>query len=112
MTDSVELPLSNGGVSLIDAADLARVQARGPWYWLDDRNTRYVRLANRKNPMPRKRAWKYDDLAYAMAAAAEFLENEEWPEDDGGAQVAAYREAARRLNKIAKRLYQIKEPRP
>jgi len=35
------------------------------------------------------------DLAYAYECAADFLEMEEWPEDDGGAQVAtttAYRQ--------------------
>ena len=38
-----------------------------------------------KNPGNFKRA----DLAYALDNAAEFLENEEWPERDGGAQIAA-----------------------
>jgi len=43
------------------------------------------------------------DLAYAYECAADFLEMEEWPEDDGGAQVAAYREAARRIRRMASR---------
>jgi hypothetical protein len=50
------------------------------------------------------KAWKPDDLAYAMENAAEFLETEEWPEDDGGAQCAANREAAKRIRAMAKRL--------
>lgn len=56
---------------------------------------------------PRKRArlWSTDDLAYAFECAADFLEAEEWPEDDGGAQVAAYREAAKRVRRMAERLY-------
>lgn len=44
------------------------------------------------------------DLGYAYECAADFLEMEEWPDDDGGAQVAAYREAARRLRRIASRI--------
>lgn len=42
-----------------------------------------------------------DDLAYAFECAADFLEAEEWPEDDGGKQVAAYREAAKRVRRQA-----------
>lgn len=45
-----------------------------------------------------------DDLAYAFDRAADFLEQEEWPEDDGGVQVAAYREAARRIRRVAARV--------
>ncbi len=45
-----------------------------------------------------------DDLAYAFDCAADFLEQEEWPENDGGVQVAAYREAARRIRRIAARV--------
>jgi len=45
-----------------------------------------------------------DDLAYAFDCAADFLEQEEWPEDDGGVQVAAYREAARRIRRMAARI--------
>ena len=44
---------------------------------------------------------KADDIAYAYECAAEFLEAEEWPEEDGGAQVAAYREVAKRLRRGA-----------
>jgi len=44
------------------------------------------------------------DLAYAYECAADFLEMEEWPDDDGGAQVAAYREAARRIRRMALRV--------
>lgn len=42
-----------------------------------------------------------DDLAYAFEQAASFLEMEEWPEPDGGRQVAAYREAAKRVSRQA-----------
>ena len=48
--------------------------------------------------------WTHDDLMYAMENAAEFLETEEWPDDDGGAQVAANHEAAKRIRAMAKRL--------
>lgn len=51
-----------------------------------------------------KRLWNNDDLAFALDSAAEFLELEEWPEDDGGAQVAAYKEAARRIRRMAARV--------
>ena len=46
---------------------------------------------------------KADDLVFAYECAADFLEAEEWPEDDGGAQVAAYREVAKRLRRAAAR---------
>jgi hypothetical protein len=49
----------------------------------------------------RKPKFTPDDLAYAYECAADFLEQEEWPEDDGGAQVAAFREAAKRIRKKA-----------
>jgi len=48
--------------------------------------------------------WTNDDLAYALEQAAEFLDMEEWPTNDGGAQVAAYREAARRIRRMADRI--------
>lgn len=44
------------------------------------------------------------DLIYALQNAAEFLELEEWPDDDNGAQEAANREAAKRIRKMAKRI--------
>jgi len=53
-----------------------------------------------------------DDLAFAFECAAEFLEAEEWPENDGGAQVAAYREAAKRIRKTAKKLRAAALPAP
>lgn len=56
-------------------------------------------------PKQRAQLWTKEDLAYAFECAAEFLEAEEWPEDDGGAQVAAYREAADRVRRMAVRLY-------
>ncbi|WP_460199057.1 hypothetical protein ACE15N_21900 (plasmid) [Xanthomonas campestris pv. passiflorae] len=49
--------------------------------------------------------WDNDDLAFAFNSAADFLEMEEWPEDDCGRQVAAYKEAARRIRRMADRLY-------
>jgi len=42
----------------------------------------------------------YHDLAYALENAAEFLENEEFP-DGTGTQDAANKEAARRIRKSA-----------
>jgi hypothetical protein len=45
-----------------------------------------------------------EDLIYAFTMAADFLDMEEWPEDDGGATVAAYKEASKRIRKIVKRL--------
>lgn len=49
-----------------------------------------------------------DDLLYAPENAAEFLELEEYPHDDGteteGQQEAANREAAKRIRRMAKRL--------
>lgn len=55
---------------------------------------------NKKN----KKIWNNDDLHYAYMAAINFLKMEEWPEDDGGKQVAAYKEAAKRIQKMADRL--------
>lgn len=61
-----------------------------------------TRLSKQKKP---SKLWTKDDLAYAFECAADFLEQEEWPEDDGGAQVAAYREAAKRIRRMTDRLY-------
>ncbi len=47
---------------------------------------------------------KTDDILYAYELAADFLEAEEWPEDDGGAQVAAFREVAKRLRATCARM--------
>lgn len=47
--------------------------------------------------------FKPADLAYALDNAAEFLENEEWQERDGGQQIAANNEAAKRTRRMAKR---------
>lgn len=44
------------------------------------------------------------DLAYALDNAAEFLEKEEWPENDGGVQQKANLEAAKRIRRVSKRL--------
>lgn len=59
-----------------------------------------------KEKKTKKTSKKYtnDDLAYTLQMAAEFLENEEWPENDGGAQVAAYKEAAKRIRRMEKRV--------
>lgn len=44
------------------------------------------------------------DLVYALENAAEFLDNEEWPEpEDKERQEAANREAARRIRRMADR---------
>lgn len=51
--------------------------------------------------------FKAGDLAYALDNAAEFLENQEWAEPDGGAQIAANREAAKRLRRMASRQWAI-----
>lgn len=43
------------------------------------------------------------DLVYALENAAEFLENEQWPEPkDAAKQHAANKEAARRIRTMAK----------
>ena len=52
--------------------------------------------APKKPPKP-----KAGDIVYAYECAADFLENADWPEPDGGAQVAAYREVAKRLRRAA-----------
>lgn len=44
-----------------------------------------------------------DDLEFALENAAAFLEAEEWPESDGGAQEAANKEAAKRIRAMVKR---------
>jgi hypothetical protein len=48
-----------------------------------------------------------DDLLYALGNAAEFLELEQFPHDDGtdteGQQEAANREAAKRIRRMAHR---------
>lgn len=66
-----------------------------------------MKTSNTHLSKPKKSTWLWtsDDLAYAFECAADFLEAEEWPEDDGGAQVAAYREAAKRVRRMADRLY-------
>jgi hypothetical protein len=51
-----------------------------------------------------------DDLAYAYECAADFLEAEEWTEDDGGAQVAAFREAERRIRNRAETIARRAQP--
>jgi hypothetical protein len=56
-----------------------------------------------KNPA----GFKLADLAYALDNAAEFLEHEEWPERDGGQQVAANKEAAKRIRKMATRQWRL-----
>lgn len=58
-----------------------------------------------------QRLWTELDLIFAFECAADFLENEEWPDEDGGAQVAAYREAARRVRRMATRVL-TRRPRP
>lgn len=43
------------------------------------------------------------DLVYALENAAEFLETEQWPEDDGGKQHAANDYAAKLIRKLAEK---------
>jgi len=52
----------------------------------------------------KSKSFKTFDLIFALENAAEFLEFEEWAENDGGAQEAANREAAKRIRKMAKRI--------
>lgn len=54
-------------------------------------------------PAPTGSDFEPFDLVYALENAAEFLDNEEWPDDDGGKQEAANREAARRIRAMATR---------
>lgn len=60
-----------------------------------------VSVAQAKTQLPKP---EHDDLLYAYECAADFLEAEEWPEADGGRQVAAYREVAKRLRATAARM--------
>lgn len=53
--------------------------------------------------MSKKPKFTADHLEFALESAAGFLEAEEWPEDDGGAQVAAYQEAAKRIRAMVDR---------
>jgi len=54
-------------------------------------------------PVNKETLWSRDDLEFAFECAADFLEAEDWPENDGGAQVAAFREAAKRIRRMVKR---------
>lgn len=56
-----------------------------------------------------KPIYEPNDLLFAIDAAAEFLDMEEWPEQDGGKQVAAYREAAKLIRKMGKRIAKRKK---
>ena len=60
-----------------------------------------AKQAKREPKLPKPTA---DDLMYAYEQAADFLDAEEWPEDDGGAQMAAYREVAKRLRRTSARI--------
>lgn len=53
--------------------------------------------------MSKKSKFTADDLEFALENAAGFLEAEEWPELDGGAQVAANQEAAKRIRAMVTR---------
>ena len=59
----------------------------------------------------RTNKFERDDLLFALENAAEFLELEEYPHDDGtekeGQQEAANREAAKRIRRMVKRLIRI-----
>ncbi len=50
----------------------------------------------------KKSKWTIDDLIFALDNAAEFLENEEFP--DNGEQELANREGAKRIRAMANRL--------
>ena len=63
-----------------------------------------AKQAPRRPKLPRPTP---DDLIYAYEQAADFLEAEEWPEDDGGAQVTAYREVAKRLRRTVARMIAV-----
>jgi hypothetical protein len=53
--------------------------------------------------------FELDDLLYALENAAEFLENEEWPEPETkAAQESANKEAAKRIRRMAARLNKSK----
>ena len=50
---------------------------------------------------------------YALENAAEFLENEEWPDPDGKeAQEAANREGAKRIRRMVARIVNKLDPNP
>ena len=50
------------------------------------------------------KAYNDTDLIYAINLAADALDLEEWHEEDGGSQEAAYREVSKRLRKMADRV--------
>ena len=50
------------------------------------------------------RTWSIYNFIFALKNAAEFLENEQWPDVDGGVQAAANMEAAKRIRKGMDRL--------
>lgn len=54
----------------------------------------------------------YNDLCHALEEAADFLDLQEWPGDDNGAQNAANREGAARIRKMAARYSRLNEAVP
>jgi hypothetical protein len=54
----------------------------------------------------KKKLWDTDDLYYAFLQAISFLEQEETPieGEEGKKTIAGYKEAAKRIRKMAKRL--------
>lgn len=54
----------------------------------------------------KEKKFTIDDYCYALENAAEFLENEEWPEpNERVAQEAANRAAAKSIRKMSVRFY-------
>lgn len=51
-----------------------------------------------------KRTWSIYNFIFALKNAADFLENEQWPDADEGVQAAANMEAAKRIRKCMDRL--------
>jgi len=60
----------------------------------------------KKKPAPAKPAkFTAHELCFSLECAAEFLENEEWPDpEDREQQMAAYQEAAIRIRRMAARI--------
>ena len=50
----------------------------------------------------KQKKYSREDLAFALESAAEFLENEEWPDESERESVeSAYKEAAKRIRRMA-----------
>lgn len=61
--------------------------------------------ARRNTTVLLKKKYSNDDLCFSLDCAAEFLENEEWPEDSEREQVMeANKEAIRRIRRMSERI--------